>query len=310
MKVYHNLQEFTPPKYAIVTSGTFDGVHLGHQKILKRLKDLCSSHDGESVVITFWPHPRLVLFPEQTDLQLLTTIDEKIDLLESIGIDHFVIIPFTKEFASLDSSTFIKDILKKQIGTQKLVIGYDHKFGKNREGSFEYLKAHEKALQLEVEEIPRQDIDSSAISSTAIRKHLFQGDVQSAAKLLGRNYTLHGTITNGDKIGRTIGFPTANIQIDESHKLIPKDGAYAVKVIIDGSHYKGMLNIGKRPTVDGLKKTIEVNIFDFDADVYGKAIKIAFIQNIRNEQKFNSLDELKEQLSTDKLKAIDILKSL
>lgn len=307
MKVYYNLQEFTKPKNAIVTSGTFDGVHLGHQKILQRLITLCQGSDGESVVITFWPHPRIVLFPYQTDLQLLTTIDEKIALFEQTGIDHLIIIPFTKEFASLDSNSFIKDILIDQIGTKKLVIGYDHKFGKNREGSFEYLKAHEKELNIEVEEIPRQDIDSSGISSTAIRKFLFKAEVRQAAKLLGRHYSLEGKITTGDKIGRTIGFPTANIELDDPHKLIPQDGAYAVTVTINGNKHNGMLNIGIRPTVSGMKKTIEVNIFDFDQDIYGHTIKVAFIQNIRNEQKFEGLEQLKAQLHTDRQKAIDLL---
>lgn len=309
MKVYHNLQNFTKPNYAIVTSGTFDGVHLGHQKILQRLISLCKEKNGESVVITFWPHPRLVLFPEQKDLQLLTTIDEKILLFEETGIDHLIIIPFTKDFADIDSSTFINDILIKEIGTRKLVIGYDHKFGKNREGGFEYLKANEEKLNIEVEEIPRQDIDSSGISSTAIRKHLFEGKVEKAAKLLGRNYTLSGTVSSGDKIGRTIGFPTANITVSEDHKLIPKDGAYAVYVEINDQQHKGMLNIGMRPTVSGLQKTIEVHIFDFNSDIYGHDITITFIKNIREEQKFENLAALTAQLTEDKIQALALLKA-
>jgi len=310
MKIYHGIEDFKKLEYAVVTSGTFDGVHVGHQKILSRLKEVARKNKGETVLITYWPHPRLVLYPEQTELKLLNTFEEKAALLKEQGIDHLLRIPFTKEFSKTTSEEFIKKILVEQIGTKKLVIGYDHRFGKNREGSFEHLKANANKYGFDVEEIPQQDVDNVAVSSTKIRKALAEGDIESATHLLGRPYMIKGRVVKGEKIGRIIGFPTANIEMEFKHKLIPADGSYAVTIVREHNTYKGMLNIGYRPTVGGKNKTIEVNIFDFDEDIYGENITIDFIDRIRDEMKFEDVDALKNQLTTDKEKAKNLLKNL
>lgn len=307
MKIYHGLEDFKPLDYAVVTSGTFDGVHLGHQKILHRVNEIARKYDGESVLITFWPHPRLVLYPEDTSLKLLNTFEEKAELLREQGIDHLLRIPFTKEFSKLTSEEFIQQVLIKTIATKKLVIGYDHRFGNNREGSFDYLKANSGKYGFEVEEILRQDIDDVAVSSTKIRNLLLEGDLSEATLLLGSPYSLRGRVVKGKKIGRMIGFPTANIEIDFKHKLIPADGSYAVKINIRKQLFKGMLNIGYRPTVGGAKRTIEVHIFNFSEDIYGDELVILFIKRIRNELKFADIDALKDQLKKDKSTALEIL---
>ncbi|MDX5347020.1 MAG: bifunctional riboflavin kinase/FAD synthetase [Hymenobacteraceae bacterium] len=307
MEVIRNIEDFPKLENAVVTSGTFDGVHIGHQKILHRLTELARQTDGKSVVITYWPHPRLVLFPDDNQLKLLSTIEERIACLREFGVDYLLIIPFTKEFSRLSSQRFIREILVNTIGTKRLVIGYDHRFGKNREGSFEHLKAHASQYGFEVEEIPREDVDDVGVSSTKIRKALEAGDIETATLYLGRPYTLTGTVTEGDKLGRTIGYPTANISVREPHKLIPAQGVYAVKVQVLGQQCKGMLNIGTRPTVGGTRPTIEVNIFDFTDDIYGKELTLNFIAHLRPEQKFNGLEELQAQLSSDKAQAIKLL---
>ncbi|HEY8400095.1 MAG TPA: bifunctional riboflavin kinase/FMN adenylyltransferase, partial [Cytophagaceae bacterium] len=231
MKVYHSLEEFQPLHYAVVTSGTFDGVHKGHQKILARLKEITAECNGEAVVITFWPHPRKILQNSQeNDLKLLSTLDEKIHLLKEHGIDHLLIIPFTKEFSQMTSEQFIKTVLSEKINTKKLVIGYDHKFGKNREGSFEHLKENGPIYGFTVEEIPKQDIDHIAISSTNIRKALIEGKINTATEYLGRYYSFTGKVIEGNKLGRKIGYPTANLQLPTEEKIVPKDGVYAVLV--------------------------------------------------------------------------------
>ncbi len=299
MKVYRSLEEFTRLDNAIVTTGTFDGVHYGHQKIISRLEELAKQYAGESVIITFFPHPRLVLFPEDNDLKLINTLDEKIELLEKSGIDHLLIIPFTKEFSRLSSLEFIQQILVDKIGTKKLVIGYDHHFGKNREGSFEHLKHYSTEYGFEVEEIPEQDINDVAVSSTKIRNAILDGNVTVANKYLGYTFSLRGIVKKGDQIGRTLGYPTANISLAESYKIIPTDGIYAVNVFIKDRKLQGMLYIGDRPTVQGKSKVIEVNIFDFSEDVYDQLIKVEFLQYIRGDKYFNSLEELKDALAKD-----------
>lgn len=233
MKVYRSLQELPTIPNAIVTQGTFDGVHLAHQAILNRLKELAKIHQGETVVMTFEPHPRMVLFPEDHGLHLLQTLDEKIASLEHAGVDHLLVLPFTKEFSRLTSLQFIRDIIVNTIKTKVLVIGYNHRFGKNREGTFEHLKEYASLYGFEIEEIPRQDVEAESVSSTRIRKALEFGEVQTAAKYLGRYYTLSGIVTEGNKFGRTIGFPTANIEVSHPVKLVPADGVYAVKVLVD-----------------------------------------------------------------------------
>jgi riboflavin kinase / FMN adenylyltransferase len=309
MEVIRDVSSFPRLSYAVVTSGTFDGVHIGHQKILKRVIKRAKQNNGQSVVITFWPHPRLVLFPEDNKLKLLSTIDERIEQLRSFGIDYLLIIPFTKEFSRTSSRSFITDILVKAINTKLLVIGYDHRFGKNREGSFEHLKARSQQYGFEVEEIPRQDIDDVGVSSTKIRRALECGDVETAHNYLGRYYTITSKVVEGDKIGRSIGFPTANLALPEPHKLIPVNGVYAVWVNIGAERFPGMMNIGFRPTVDGKELRLEVNVFNFERDIYGSTITIEFVEHLRNERLFNSLEDLKIQLSEDKLSAERILQN-
>ncbi len=309
MKVYRSLEEFTRLDNAIVTTGTFDGVHYGHQKIISRLEELAKQYAGESVIITFFPHPRLVLFPEDNDLKLINTLDEKIELLEKSGIDHLLIIPFTKEFSRLSSLEFIQQILVDKIGTKKLVIGYDHHFGKNREGSFEHLKHYSTEYGFEVEEIPEQDINDVAVSSTKIRNAILDGNVTVANKYLGYTFSLRGIVKKGNQIGRTLGYPTANILLAESYKIIPTDGIYAVNVFIHDRKLQGMLYIGDRPTVQGKSKVIEVNIFDFSEDVYDQLIKVEFLQYIRGDKYFNSLEELKDALAKDELSVRNALKN-
>jgi riboflavin kinase / FMN adenylyltransferase len=300
MIVYKNIHDFKPIKNAVVTSGTFDGVHKGHQKILNRLNEVADGINGESVVITYHPHPRMVIATDSDDLKLLSTIDEKIQLLENQGVKHLIIIPFTREFSELTSSEFINKILVERIGTKKLVIGYDHRFGRNREGGFDYLKENSNQFGFEIEEIPRQEIDHLTISSTKIRNSLIEGNIKIANELLGRMYSFTGLIAKGRQLGRTIGFPTANVQVSEQYKLIPSDGVYAVKVHIRGEEKFGMMNIGMRPTVNGIGRTQEVNIFDFEDDIYGEKMNVELIDFVRKEKKFNGLDELKAQINQDK----------
>ena len=307
MKIYHGIDDFTRLDYAVVTSGTFDGVHVGHQKILNRLREIASRNNGETVVITFWPHPRLVLHPEDDTLKLLNTFEEKAELLKEQGIQHLVRIPFTKEFSQYTSEEFIQKILVETIGTKKLVIGYDHRFGHNREGSFEQLKINAPRYGFEVEEIPRQDVDHVGVSSSKVRKALEEGDIDTTTHFLARPYALTGRVVMGDKLGRLLGYPTANIEIDTKYKLIPADGIYAVTVLHEHTTYKGMLYIGNRPTVNGTKRNIEVNIFDFGKDIYGESLTLYFHKLIRGDAKFSDLEGLKVQLGIDKQDALRIL---
>lgn len=310
MKIYHGIDDFTKLKNAVVTSGTFDGVHMGHQKILERLKEISKKFDGETVVITFWPHPRLVLYPDDKTLKVLNTFEEKAELLKEQGIQHLLRIPFTKEFSQLTSQEFIETILVQQIGTKKLVIGYDHRFGKNREGSFEQLKLNGPQYGFDVEEISRQDIDEVGVSSTKIRNALNDGDIETASHFLGRPYALSGRVIKGDKLGRVLGFPTANVDVDSHHKLVPAQGIYAVSVNYAQHTFGGMLYIGTRPTVGGTKRSIEVNIFDFDKDIYGESITINLLAAIRKDAHFADLEALKRQLKLDKESAMAALHDL
>jgi len=307
MKIYQQLTDFHPPHFSVVTSGTFDGVHLGHQKILRRLQELASSKQGETVLLTYWPHPRLILQPQDKSLRLLSTLSEKVKLLEEMGVDHLIILPFTEELSQMSSDDFIRSILVEKIQTKTLVIGYDHKFGKNREGSFEYLQSHSHLFGFAIEEISRQDVDDLGVSSTKIRTALAQGDISTANKYLGRPYDLSGQVVKGQQIGRSLGFPTANIQIADDYKLLPRDGAYAVHAEVNSIQYKAILNIGDRPTVDGEKKTIEAHLIDFEGDLYGQELRIYFQEFLREEKKFESLDALKNQLVVDRERAIFIL---
>jgi len=307
MKVYSNIEDFKEVKNPIVTTGTFDGVHLGHQKIIARLKDVAQKHQGETVLLTFYPHPRMVLFPDDNELKLLNTQQEKIELLEKYGIDHLIIHPFTKEFSRLTSVEFVRNILVNQLHTNRLIIGYNHHFGRNREGSFEHLKEFGPVYGFDVEEIPAKDIDSIEVSSTKIRVALQSGDVETANTYLGHTYSITGKVIKGNQLGRTLGYPTANIFIDDKYKLIPADGVYAVKVLVHGNSYGGMLNVGNNPTIDGKGRSTEVNLFDFSGDIYGADATIYFIKRLRDEQKFNGLDDLKNALAIDKQNALKII---
>ncbi|MCB0409710.1 MAG: bifunctional riboflavin kinase/FAD synthetase [Flavobacteriales bacterium] len=307
MKIYHNISEFSGVNKSVVTTGTFDGVHLGHQVILNRLKEIAEKKGGETVILTFFPHPRMVLYPEQNDLRLINTIEERIELLKNTGIDHLIIHPFSKEFSRLSSIDFVRDILVNQLHTHKLVIGYDHHFGRNREGTFEHLQEYGPLYGFNVEEIPAQEIQQINISSTKIRNSLMDGEINAANQFLGYHYFLQGTVIPGNQIGRKIGFPTANIKVNEWYKLIPAKGVYAVKINIDNNTFNGMLNIGTRPTINGAETTIEVNIFNFNEDIYNKDIKIEFVERIRHEQKFEELESLKKQLEIDRQTTIQIL---
>ena len=310
MQVIRSLTDFPELSQAVVTSGTFDGVHRGHQKILQRLTQATQDINGQSVVITYWPHPRLVLQPSIKNIHLLSTIQERIEQLATFAIDFLLIIPFTREFANLDSEQFISEILIKTIRTKKLVIGYDHRFGRNRTGSFEYLRQHAPELGFIVEEIPRQDIDNIAVSSTKIRAALEAGEIKTATAYLGRFYSLSGKVVLGKQLGRTLGYPTANLDISDQHKLIPKLGIYVVQVKIKNKLFGGMLSIGTNPTVGGTNQTIEVNIFNFSGNLYGQEISLLFIDRLRDEEKFNNLEALITQMHQDKNQAQNILNQI
>ena len=302
MSVFYHISELSSLTNSIVTIGTFDGVHLGHQKIIKRLVELKQKQGGEIVLFTFDPHPRKVLFPEQKDLKLITTTQEKCEILKLFGVDFVLVYPFTKEFSKMQEQDYISDIIVKGLKTKTLVIGYDHRFGSNREGTIDTLKELSNIYNFEVEEIPAQEINQLNVSSTRIRKAIEEGDVQTANDFLGYSFFITGTVVKGKQLGRTIGYPTANIFIENADKLIPKIGVYAVNVIYKGVTYQGMLNIGTNPTTDlDNKIKIEVNIFDFSQDIYGETLKIEFVKWIRNEEKFTNLDELKQALANDKI---------
>ena len=305
MKVHYDINNFTKVKQAVVTTGTFDGVHLGHKRIIDRLKEISIKDKGEVVIVTFYPHPRMVLFPDDNELKLLNTQEEKIELLERSGVDHLIVIPFTKQFSRLSSVEFVRDTIVNKIGTKKLVIGYNHHFGRNREGTFEHLKEYGPVYGFEVEEIPAIDIDHVEISSTKIRNALLEGDVRSANLFLGHHYSLRGKVVKGKQLGRALGFPTANIEVGDKYKLIPADGIYAVTVEHGNELHKGMMSIGKNPTVNGTPpnetaRTIEVNILNFNADLYGDTIKVNLREWLRAEEKFADLEELKAQISKDR----------
>ena len=300
MKIYNHLSEFKRLSNAVATIGTFDGVHFGHQKITNRLCELAKTTGGESVILTFFPHPRLIIDPENQDLKMINTIEEKAEILAALGVDHLIITPFTRDFSNLNPAEYIKNILVDTIGIKQLIVGYDHRFGKDRSGGMLDLVAFSKPYGYEIEEIKEQDVNDVAVSSTKIRKSLLEGQVGLAAEYLGYNFSLYGPVIKGDKIGRTIGFPTANIFIEQPYKLIPSDGIYAVTVEMENETYKGMAYIGQRPTINGMTRNIEVNIFDFNKEIYGQYIRMNFMEFLRHDVKFTGLEALKIQLQQDK----------
>lgn len=319
MKIYHQLSEFKKLTNAAVTIGTFDGVHYGHQKIIKRLCELAKSTGGESVILTFFPHPRMIIDPENQDLKLINTINEKAKILADLGVDHLIITPFTRDFSNLTATEYIKEILVNQIGTKQIIVGYDHRFGKDRKGGMNDLIALSKVYDYAIEEIPEQDVNDVAVSSTKIRTAVLEGNVSLAAEYLGYNFSINGPVIKGDKIGRTIGFPTANIFVEETYKLIPSDGIYAVTIEMNAEAgvrssdtqivtYKGMAYIGQRPTINGMTRNIEVNIFDFDREIYGQNIKMNFLKFLRHDVKFTGLEALTAQLHEDKVETLNFFK--
>jgi len=309
MRIYHNIDEFTPLKNAVVTIGTFDGVHIGHRKIIAGIKELAGSTGGETVLLTFFPHPRMILHPEDETIKLINTIHEKAELLEQLGVDHLIITPFSRDFSNQSAEEYIRDILVKKIGTKKIVIGYDHRFGKDREGDFETLVKLGPVYGFDVVEIPEQDINEVAVSSTRVRNALLKGDIDLANTFLGYHFFVTGKVGRGDQVGRQIGYPTANIMIEEQYKLIPADGIYAVKVKTDEGAYNGMGYIGTRPTLNGITRSIEVNIFDFNQDIYGQQIRMEFHNFVRHDIKFTTLADLKDQLAKDKVDVMKLLES-
>lgn len=319
MKIYNNLSEFKKLANAIVTIGTFDGVHFGHQKIIKQLVQKAKADNGESVILTFFPHPRMIIDPENQDLKMINTINEKAEILNRLGVDHLIITPFTRDFSNQLPEDYIKNILVDNIGTKHIIIGYDHRFGKDRSGNLNVLKTAGTHFGFTVEEIMEQDIHDVAVSSTKIRQALLAGNVELANDYLGYPFSIFGRVIKGDKIGRTIGFPTANIFVEEIYKLIPGDGIYAVTVEMSSEFkedlqstgglptpdsglrtYKGMAYIGQRPTINGMTRNIEVNIFDFNQEIYGQDIKMNFLKFLRHDVKFTGLEALTAQLQKDK----------
>ncbi|MBD3750352.1 MAG: bifunctional riboflavin kinase/FAD synthetase [Sphingobacteriales bacterium] len=324
MQIYHHINDFKPLENAVVTIGTFDGVHLGHQKIIHKLVEKAKMLNGESVILTFFPHPRMILNPADHQLKMINTMAEKANLLNDLGVDHLIITPFTRDFSNQTAEEYIREVLIKQIGMKAMVIGYDHRFGKDRSGNLSDLLHFGERYCYEVDEIPEQDIDDLAVSSTRIRNALAVGNVDAAHELMGHPYALTGKVIRGDQIGRTLGYPTANLFVEEGYKLIPSDGIYAVTVEIQESKnknqeiqnpfdpiysklltsnsklYHGMAYIGHRPTINGMSQNIEVNIFDFTKDIYHQTLKMVFLHFIRHDVKFEGLEKLKEQLAIDK----------
>jgi riboflavin kinase/FMN adenylyltransferase len=305
LEVIENYKNFTATKKSVVTIGTFDGVHIGHQKIIEQLVHAAKKTNSNSVLLTFFPHPRMVL-QKDNSIKLINTIAERIELLKHTGLDYLIIHPFDKEFSRLTALEFVRTILVNHINTSELIIGYDHRFGKNREGNFEQLLEFGHMYDFKVNEIPAQDINNISVSSTKIRKALEAANIKQANKYLGQPYSLTGKVVTGKRLGNTIGYPTANIEIEENYKLIPKKGAYLVRSNINNTVLFGMLNIGTNPTVNGNNQTIEVHLFNFNKDLYNQKLTVEFLDFIRDEQKFDSIELLKEQLAKDKAKSLDL----
>ena len=301
MKVYRDFEEVENIPNAVLTIGTFDGVHLGHQKIIERLKSEAKKINGETVLFTFFPHPRMVINPTNHGLKLIQTEAEKIENLERLGLDHLIIFPFTKAFSNLSADDFVKEYLIEKLHVKTIVVGYDHQFGKNREGTLKHLQKLSENLPFEVIEIPAHEVDEINVSSTKIRKAIEIGDVQTANNYLNEPFEISGKVVQGNQIGRTIGFPTANIEVNDALKIVPAIGVYAVEIVLaDQRKFKGMMNIGIRPTVtDSEEIKIEVFIFDFSEVIYDQRIKVYLLQRIRGEHRFQSLEVLRAQLQED-----------
>ncbi|MBK7764209.1 MAG: bifunctional riboflavin kinase/FAD synthetase [Bacteroidetes bacterium] len=308
MRVYRGLDVLPDFRNPVITIGTFDGVHVGHTSIINRLCTRANEVNGESVIITFEPHPRLVLSNHTTPIELLYSLDEKIEALSKMNVDNLVVVPFTKVFAELSAKDYIEDFLVHHFKPHTFIIGYDHHFGKNRQGNFDLLNAVKGQYGFNLEEIPVQEITHVAVSSTKIREALHRGDITQANTLLGKPFVLHGQVVHGEQKGRLLGFPTANLQIMETHKLIPANGVYAVFAEVNHRMYKGMMNIGIRPTINNLhQRSIEVHMFDFDEEIYQQTIGVQMLHRLRDEKKFESIEGLIQQLHEDKSIALQIL---
>lgn len=310
IQVHRDLQHLPPIKKAVITIGTFDGVHLGHQQILKLLKEEAAAVGGETLIITFYPHPRKTLSQGKSGVKILNTLDEKIELLDKKAIGHLAVVTFDDQFANQSAEEYIEHFLVKKFHPHTIIIGYDHKFGKNRSGDYHLLEKMGEKFNYKVKEIPEHVLNHITISSTKIREALLRSDIDTANSFLGYTYFFEGKVAEGNKLGRTIGYPTANLAIEDEEKLVPGNGVYAVNLKIGQGEtiFKGMMNIGVRPTVNGVKQTIEVNIFDFDQDIYGQNICVYIVAHLRQEVKFDGLTQLKEQLAKDKLNAVKQLK--
>ena len=309
LKVYNKIEDFKQVKNLVATVGTFDGVHVGHQEIIGKLKEVAKQTDGETLLLTFFPHPRMVLFPDDDSLKLINTLKEKTELLASFGLDHLLILPFSVEFSRITPTEYIRDLLIRDIGIKTLVIGYNHQFGRNRKGNFELLEELAPVYGFDVVEITAQEINEIKVSSTKIRRAIESGAISTANDYLRYKFSLSGIVVKGEQIGRQIGFPTANIKVLEKHKLLPGKGVYAVTVKVQNYQYKGMLNIGSRPTInnDADRSSIEVPLFDMHEEFYNETIQVEFSAKLRDEKKFVNLEELKEQLQKDKESALLVL---
>lgn len=308
LKIHNDISTFERSPYAVVTVGTFDGIHRGHQEIIRRMQELARQNGGETILVTFDPHPRQVLNNIQGELKFINTQKRKLNLLAGFGIDHMIIIPFTKEFSKTSSEDFIRQFLVEKIGVKKLIVGYDHHFGRNREGNYEKLKGLGQQWGFDVEEIAAKYVGEVAVSSTKIRNALARGEVSEANEMLGYPYSITGIVVEGNKIGRTIGYPTANIEIQDEFKLIAAGGVYYCKIELEGKSYQGMGNIGTRPTVGINGLVTEVHIFNFNRNIYGKEITIFFLDRIRDEHKFSNLEELAAQLRKDEQTIHELMK--
>lgn len=307
--IRENLKDYNSTKPSVITIGTFDGVHIGHKKIINQLTSISSKNNLISILLSFFPHPKMVLQNDK-ELKLINTIQEKEGLLNSLNLDYLIIKEFTKEFSRLSALEFVRDILVNKLNAKHIIIGYDHHFGRNRTANIEQLKEFGELYDFKVTEILAQDIDDIAISSTKIRKALMNGEITLANKFLGYNFFFSGNVVHGNNIGKTISFPTANIKIDAPYKLVPKNGVYIVKTTIDNQITFGMMNIGYNPTFNGKQKSIEIHFINFNKNIYDKTLTIEMILRIRNEIKFNTVDDLKKQLEQDKLSTLNYIKSL
>lgn len=309
MKIHYDIDQLPGFKNAVITIGTFDGVHMGHRQLIQKLKEEAAKIGGETVIITFHPHPRKVVSSTILGIRLINTLDEKIGLLEELGIDHVVVVPFTEAFANQPAEDYIKEFLIDRFHPHTIIIGYDHRFGRDRLGDYRLLEKYADELGYHLKEIPKHILDNISISSTNIREAILHGDIITAETLLGYQFFFSGTVVDGDKLGRKLGYPTANLKIKDEEKLVPGNGIYAVyaELADETTRLKGMMSIGFRPTVDGKKRVIEVNLFDFDREIYGETLKVYVKKYLREEVKFNNLEDLVKQIDQDKVDSLDVL---